>query len=82
MFKVFDFTTKKEKVFIFNTKEDACKKFIEIATNYCEKHPKWAKELKKDFDHYRDFGGDFTKFLEYMCFDEKNFADIVIYEQD
>lgn len=82
MFKIYDFTTRKEKKYTFNTREDACKKFIEIAKNYCEKHPKLAKEIEEDYDHYREFDCDFTKFLEYMCFDEKNFIDIVIYEKD
>ena len=82
MFKVYDYTTKKEKEYEFETKEKACEKFVEIATNYCEKYPKWAKETERDFDHYRDFGGDFTKFLEHECFNGGNFADIVICEEE
>ena len=37
----------KEKEYEFETKEKACEKFVEIATNYCEKYPKWAKETEK-----------------------------------
>ena len=82
MFKVYDFTTKKEKEYTFTTKEEACEKFIEIATNYCEKYPKWAKEMEADYDHFRDFDRDFTKFLKHECFNGGNFADIVICEEE